>query len=267
MDTLKKGSRGTNVIVLQKALAAAGFSTTTDGIFGAMTEVQVKAFQRSKGLVDDGIVGAKTWAALGVAAPAYIMGVDVSHYETGFDFVKGMKDGVVFMMTKASEGYGVDSTCASEIAKARAAGIKFTGCYHFFHASKSVQNQVNIYMAQYNPAKTEMPPILDLEETSVDGMGSMAVKASALAWLKEVEKRTNEVPILYVDMNMINLLGLVRDPDFQKYPMWVARYSSAEPTVAWTFWQFTDKGEQGADTDWFHGSIDDLKAFCDQKAS
>jgi peptidoglycan hydrolase-like protein with peptidoglycan-binding domain len=34
------------------------------GNFGPKTEAAVRAFQRSKGLVPDGIVGPKTWAAL-----------------------------------------------------------------------------------------------------------------------------------------------------------------------------------------------------------
>ena len=37
-----------------------------DGIFGPLTEEAVKEFQKRKGLTADGVVGAKTWAALGV---------------------------------------------------------------------------------------------------------------------------------------------------------------------------------------------------------
>lgn len=61
MTTLKKGSKGEEVKVLQKAL-----NVTVDGDFGPKTEEAVKAFQKSKGLTPDGIVGPKTWVALGV---------------------------------------------------------------------------------------------------------------------------------------------------------------------------------------------------------
>ena len=65
MTTIKKGSRGADVVTLQTKLGI-----TADGIFGNATETAVKAFQTAHGLVADGIVGAKTWAALGVRASA-----------------------------------------------------------------------------------------------------------------------------------------------------------------------------------------------------
>ena len=61
MDTLKKGSKGDEVKILQKAL-----NITVDGNFGTKTEDAVKIFQKSKGLVADGVVGTKTWNALGI---------------------------------------------------------------------------------------------------------------------------------------------------------------------------------------------------------
>lgn len=48
-----------NVRVLQQRLGI-----PDDGQFGGGTEKAVIAFQRSHGLVDDGIVGPKTWAKL-----------------------------------------------------------------------------------------------------------------------------------------------------------------------------------------------------------
>ena len=61
METIKRGSRGEAVKILQKAL-----NITPDGDFGPKTEQAVKNFQKAKGLTPDGIVGAKTWAALGI---------------------------------------------------------------------------------------------------------------------------------------------------------------------------------------------------------
>lgn len=58
--TLRRGDRGDAVKDLQRRLGG----LTVDGSFGPATEAKVKEFQRSKGLVVDGIVGAKTWAAL-----------------------------------------------------------------------------------------------------------------------------------------------------------------------------------------------------------
>ncbi len=66
---LRRGSRGDAVAALQRALVAAGFQMGVDGDFGPGTEMGVRAFQRTKGLGDDGIVGPGTWAALDAAGP------------------------------------------------------------------------------------------------------------------------------------------------------------------------------------------------------
>lgn len=61
-DMLFKGSRGNSVKELQKLL---GFKVSAvDGDFGSKTEAAVQAFQSANGLIVDGHVGPKTWAAL-----------------------------------------------------------------------------------------------------------------------------------------------------------------------------------------------------------
>lgn len=57
--TLKRGSSGDSVKELQRLL---GISET--GVFGSETEIAVKAYQKEKGLVSDGIVGKLTWGEL-----------------------------------------------------------------------------------------------------------------------------------------------------------------------------------------------------------
>lgn len=65
--TLKKGSKGEYVTVLQTMLRNRGYdlgSYGIDGDFGRATESAVKQFQRDNGLTQDGIVGPATWEAL-----------------------------------------------------------------------------------------------------------------------------------------------------------------------------------------------------------
>ena len=61
---LRKGSRGNDVKVLQRALRQEGYHLEIDGIFGRITLECVKSFQATHDLVRDGIVGPLTWAAL-----------------------------------------------------------------------------------------------------------------------------------------------------------------------------------------------------------
>lgn len=64
MPLIKKGSKGSAVLQLQKMLNAKGYKLTEDGDFGSKTEAAVKAYQKANGLEVDGEVGPITWAAL-----------------------------------------------------------------------------------------------------------------------------------------------------------------------------------------------------------
>jgi hypothetical protein len=58
---LKVGSRGPEVKQLQEFL-----NIGNDGIFGKGTEAAVKSWQSDNRLEPDGIVGSKTWSAMGL---------------------------------------------------------------------------------------------------------------------------------------------------------------------------------------------------------
>lgn len=62
--TLKEGSTGAAVVDAQNLLRQKGYDVVADGDFGAKTKAAVIAFQKSKGLSADGIIGPQTWAAL-----------------------------------------------------------------------------------------------------------------------------------------------------------------------------------------------------------
>lgn len=65
--TIRKGSKGDEVILLQTMLHRLGYglgSYGIDGDFGRDTEKAVKEYQRDRGLIQDGVVGPLTWDAL-----------------------------------------------------------------------------------------------------------------------------------------------------------------------------------------------------------
>ena len=88
--TLRKGSKGEYVTLLQTKLIQMGYdvgNTGADGSFGDKTRAAVIAFQKDRGLTADGVVGEKTWAALDEPATTYT--VTISHVS------KSVADGII----------------------------------------------------------------------------------------------------------------------------------------------------------------------------
>ena len=84
MDTVRKGSRGETVRLLQETLNKLGCNCgKTDGIFGKNTLSALKNFQAASGLKADGVAGPLTWAALmtlsGAKAPPSPEGEGLGH--------------------------------------------------------------------------------------------------------------------------------------------------------------------------------------------
>ena len=65
---LRRGDRGRDVVLLQRALRDQGghYRGRIDGDFGPMTEAAVRSFQEDNGLEVDGVVGPATRGALGL---------------------------------------------------------------------------------------------------------------------------------------------------------------------------------------------------------
>jgi peptidoglycan hydrolase-like protein with peptidoglycan-binding domain len=60
----QEGSTGEDVRTVQYLVTAQGHPTGVDGIFGPRSKAAVQAFQSSRGLAADGIVGPQTWPLL-----------------------------------------------------------------------------------------------------------------------------------------------------------------------------------------------------------
>ena len=93
---VKSGANGHPVKTLQYLLRARGHTVVVDGAFGPNTAAAVKAFQTSRGLTADGIVGPITWAALVV---------EVKQGSHG-DAVKGVQEEFQFRNLSGDPGNG-----------------------------------------------------------------------------------------------------------------------------------------------------------------
>lgn len=79
MKTRRLGDHGDDVGLLQRRLVRAGYPVPVTHVYDAATEAAVIALQRKTGLVDDGIAGPKTCAALatGQRDPAHLALADL----------------------------------------------------------------------------------------------------------------------------------------------------------------------------------------------
>lgn len=90
---LRKGDKNVRVIELQKLLKSHGFfnNPTFTQFFGPVTENSVINFQKSRGLLPDGVVGNRTWDALSsskVNLSPLITGGKDEDLEDDFDITK-----------------------------------------------------------------------------------------------------------------------------------------------------------------------------------
>ena len=67
--TLRRGSRGCYVMILQDALSTLGYQTgrRIDGVFGVKTEQALKGYQRRTSLRVDGVCGCDSWKKITTA--------------------------------------------------------------------------------------------------------------------------------------------------------------------------------------------------------
>jgi peptidoglycan hydrolase-like protein with peptidoglycan-binding domain len=123
--TLKQGQSGAPVAALQNRLNQLGFNAgAADGQFGPKTTAAVKAFQSSKGLVADGIVGPKTWNQLGIT----VSGTPTTPSTGGVHGNSALANNARSVALSMG-GYNSQGLCATGVSRAieRTYGIKVWG--------------------------------------------------------------------------------------------------------------------------------------------
>lgn len=195
-----------------------------------------------------------------------VHGVDVSHYQSKVHWDSVAQQSFHFAFVKATEGESyVDSLFGHNWPEIRRVGMK-RGAYHFFRPTLTAETQFANFVRNVQMLPGDLPPVLDVEV--IDDATKVELITRVRTWLYLTEIRYNIKPILYSNQKFYNryLAG-----HFDDYPVWIARYSSRRPELAykrsWHFWQYGNKGKIAGvngyvDFNVFDGSLLELEQMC-----
>jgi len=176
----------------------------------------------------------------------YISGIDVSHFNGDVDWSKVAGDDVKFAYAKATEGLTfVDPKFSENWKNISAANIK-AGAYHFYVPTDDPVKQANFFIEKVGEIKsTDMPPMLDIEDTKMGTVSVEQFQKDVLTWMNTVEKHYGVQPILYTNTPFAD--KYLDNSEFAKYKLWIAEYTDApQPRIpevwsekGWYIWQYT----------------------------
>jgi len=201
-----------------------------------------------------------------------VRGIDVSAYQGDIDWPAMVGQGIAFAFVKATEGSGfADPKFSANWAGADQAGLA-VGAYHFFSFDSPGASQAAWFIAHVPRRAGALPPVADVElygDYRQHPPGRAAVVTELRAFLDELEEAYGVAPIIYADAS--TLAHYLAD-DFADHRIWIRDvYSrpSLPDGLAWTFWQYADKGrldgyagpEKFVDFDVFAGTPDEFSAL------
>lgn len=174
---------------------------------------------------------------------------------------------VFFAYMKATEGATVkDKTFDVRMIEAERHGI-VKGAYHFLRLGSSVNEQVKNFVETVNWSPGDLPPALDVEvESEIEAHGVDKFLDVTYTWLEAVERQMNVRPVIYTRENIRDKY-LSKDPRFQNYQFWIARYNPDGPKKEeWQIWQMTEKGKVNGydgliDIDLFKGNYPSFQKY------
>jgi lysozyme len=199
-----------------------------------------------------------------------VCGIDISSCQgIEIDTLNKNTTGLTFIICKATEGITfTDKDFSHNWVTILQKGF-IRGAYHFYHTDDDPIKQAQHFLSVTGIfATTDLPPIIDFEETSIAaGADKITVANDLLIFLNEVEKQTGRKPIIYTDPNIGNVY--LTDSAFASYPLYIADYNTSLTQLPgawngkqWTLWQKNADyliGTTYNDYDVFNGSIADLK--------
>ncbi len=194
-----------------------------------------------------------------------VHGIDLSHYQSKISWDSVAAQGIAFAFVKATEGrQHLDKKYCENWQEMKRVGIK-RGAYHFFRPTIPAEEQARNFMNVVDMQYGDLPPVLDVEVD--ENLSREEVVKGIKDWLYLIEMEYSIRPIIYTHYKFYNkfIAG-----EFDKYPIWIAKYGGEAPrlgSVQWTFWQYGNRGilrgvEGSIDFNVFKGSHEDLEKIC-----
>lgn len=210
----------------------------------------------------------------------YILGADLSHYNTSVDFKAIKAAGFAFVILKATESTNyTDPTFAPRWRAALDAGL-IVGAYHFFRSNADGRLQADYHLDAIRPLLEAsggkvIPPANDVE--TADGATIAARKARICDWHNLIRGALNMTPLVYSSQYLWSLLTGNMALDCVG---WSAHWTSADSylwPVGWPIsgrrfvqvgvypqhaWAPPVPGVTGeVDVNRYLGTLDELRAF------
>jgi len=143
---------------------------------------------------------------------------------------------------KLSEVLSADPTGKLNVLKSHDAGFTDVGGYAFYSTSIAWKSQADRYLSEWDKVALEVYPAIDLEGAAGYPLPNSRYQYDVLEWLRYVAARTGADPMVYSSVSWLR--SYIKLVDYRRYPLWIAHWGAAAPTVpapwfagAWSIWQ------------------------------
>ena len=212
------------------------------------------------------------------AAPAAVLGVDVSRFEQRIGWIRVAADGIRFAYVQASRGSGSDCTVKPQTCgpdgfyeinhrRAREVGVR-VGAYHrafagggsLRGAKADARREAAVFVDSVGPLqRNDLLPALDFE-TPFGGLAPAELRAWVQTWVRRVRAELGATPMIYTNVSSWARTGNTRLFAGAGHPLWVANWDVPHPAVpargwngwGWAVWQYSNDGH----VDGIRGRVD-----------
>lgn len=186
-----------------------------------------------------------------ISNPVLVKCVDLSHHNEKVSLVRLLDMDLVIL--KATEGKSlVDKRFYERWIGLKSLGIK-RGAYHFYRTNIDPIVQANHFIKTCEDLKPGDILAIDYETCDIKKIGIQTIndlkshKQDAIKFMSHVEMITGIKPWFYTYHFVIEDCDF--EPEFAKYPLWYARYTSVKPNdkqgpwSSMVAWQYSSKGK------------------------